>query len=344
MQTWPRFLPDLTTWYPWHSQRGTLPAQWKHSDIGGICRALGAPGWEPVKPWRVELAGIEVRDVRGETERVLEWITPRGTLVSRWTVGPDGDWWQSEYPVKSAGDIAAALLVAQAREYVGPTVPPAPARGEQEMRVIELPQRPWSELFHSFLGWSEGLMIFLEEPDRLQEIATLLETKLAALELSIASAPADIVLCPDNLDAQFISPPDFEAHLAPSYERAAAVMHEQGKRLVVHVGGPIRRLLPGLAASGVDCVEGICGPPQGDASLAEARADSGAMVTWGGLAQDYLLATRSEEEFLGAAREAVRQAAADERAILGVADRVPVEAIPERLATLAEMARSAGAV
>ncbi len=338
MQAWPRFLPDLTTWYPWHSQRGTLPARWKDDDIGGICRDLGAPAWDPVKPWRIELPGIEVHDTRGQAERLLQWGTPRGTLTSRWTLGPDGDWWQSEYPVKSAGDIAAALLVAEARQY---TAQPAPAQREHEVRVTELPQRPWSELFHSFLGWSEGLMIFLEEADRLQEMAMLLETRLAALERSVAAAPGDVVLCPDNLDAQFISPPDFEAHLAASYQRVAAVMHDAGKRVVVHVGGPIRRLLPGLAVAGVDCVEGICGPPQGDASLPEARAESGDVVLWGGLAQDYLLGTRSEEEFLAAAREAVRQAAADHRVILGVADRVPVEALPERLAALAEMAGSA---
>jgi hypothetical protein len=341
MKAWPRFLPDLTLWYPWHRQRGTLPAHWKDHDLAAVCRALGAPAWEPVKPWRAELPGIEVRDDRGGTERILEWRTPRGTLRSRWTLGPDGDWWQSEYPVKSAEDLAAALLVAQARHYVSQPVPQASFPGESPGRVLELPQRPWSELFHSFLGWSEGLMIFLEEPDRLQEMVTLLEASLSALERSLASAPGDLVLCPDNLDAQFISPPDFEAHLAPSYQRTAAIMHQGGKLVVVHVGGPIRRLLPGLAASGIDCVEGICGPPQGDASFPEARAESGSVVLWGGLAQDYLLSTRSEREFLGAAREAVREAAADRRVVLGVADRVPVDALPERLTAFAEMAGSA---
>ena len=40
----------------------------------------------------------------------------------------------------------------------------------------------------------------------------------------------------------------------------------------------------------VDCVQGICGPPQGDSTLAEARGlCNSALGLWGGIAQDFLL-------------------------------------------------------
>jgi hypothetical protein len=329
MNAWPRYLPDLTLWHAWHSTRGTLPDQWKGLDLAGVCRSLGVTPWEPHRPWAIELPGVDVHDVRGAAERVLEWKTPRGSLRSRWTLGPDGDWWQAEYPVKRREDLDAALLVAEARRY---------AARETRAEVAELPQRPWSEIFHSFLGWSEGLMLFLEEPEAIEGIARVLEDKLAELESRLAAGPAQTVLCPDNLDGQFISPPDFDAHMAESYRRVAGVMHGAGKRVVVHVGGPCRRLLPGLAAAGIDCVEGVCGAPQGDASIPEARAAAGPdMALWGGLAQDFLLADRSEAEFQEAARAAMEQAAADPRAVLGVADKVPVGALPARLIGLGEM-------
>jgi hypothetical protein len=278
----------------------------------------------------IELPGIDVRDERGAAERILEWGTPRGTLRSRWTLGPDGDWWQAEYPVKSRDDLAAAIMVAEARHYA---VREAPAE------TVELPQRPWSEIFHSFLGWSEGLMLFIEEPEALGSIVGILEGKLAALESRLAAGAGETVLCPDNLDAQFISPTDFDAHMAESYGRVADTMHGRGKSVVVHVGGPCKRLLPGLAAAGIDCVEGVCGAPQGDAPLPEARAAAGPdMALWGGLAQDYLLAGRTEAEFRSAARAAIDLTAGDPRAILGVADKVPVDALMVRLIALGEMA------
>jgi len=339
MIEWPRFLPDLTLWHAWHSSRGTLPAPWRGLDLPAVCRNLGVRAWAPRKPWRAELPGIDVHDERGASERVLTWATPRGALTSRWTLGPDGDWWQAEYPVKSREDLEAARLVAEARRYVVASGDEPAARPE-EITAIELPQRPWSELFHSFLGWSDGLMLFLEEADALRAIVGTLENKLAGLEQELAALPCEAALLPDNLDGQFISPAAFDEHLAASYARVAGAMHRGGKAVVVHVGGPAARLLPRLAASGIDCVEGVCGAPQGDSPLPEARAAVGpGLVLWGGIAQDLLLPARTDAEFRASADEAFAQAARDPAIVAGVADRVPTEALPDRLIELAAMGR-----
>jgi hypothetical protein len=339
MDHWPKYVPDLTLWHAWHAERGTLPDGWKGLSLPEVCRDLGVPAWKTVKPWRVEMPGIEVSDTRTEVERTLRWRAPSGTLTSRWVLGPDGDWWQSEYPVKSRDDMAAALEVARSRRYVlAPGAADGAAReaSDGDLTAIELPQRPWSELFHAFLGWSEGLMLFLEEPDPLQAVVAALEHSLKALVARVALLPGRIVLSPDNLDGQFISPPAFEENLAASYRATADALHEQRKLLVVHVGGPVRALLPGLAASGIDCVEGICGTPQGDTSLQEARSLCGpAMTLWGGIAQDFLMATHGQDEFEAAVDAVFAEAARDPRAVVGVADRVPVDALPERLRQLA---------
>jgi hypothetical protein len=341
VKAWPRFIPDLTLWHPWHSDRGTLPDRFQGMGLPEICRSLGVPCWQSARPWRVELHGITVREERGATEKTLVWETAAGALTSRWTRGPDGDWWQAEYPVKTPADLKAAREVAEARRYViDPDVMADSRRSTvDDIVAFELPQRPWSELFHAFLGWSEGLMLFLEEPRAVQEIARTLEEKLAGLVDGIAALPGAVILSPDNLDGQFVTPAAFEENLAPSYRRTADALHEHGKRLVVHVGGPVRRLLPGLAGCGVDCVEGVCGAPQGNSTLAEARSLCGPeMELWGGIAQDFLLANRSETEFEEAVAAALSEAANDVKTIAGVADRVPVEALPGRLEKLVRMA------
>jgi hypothetical protein len=210
----------------------------------------------------------------------------------------------------------------------------------QPTRVIELPMRPWSELFHSFLGWSEGLMLFMEEEDALQVIVQTLEQKLAGLEQELAALAPDAALLPDNLDGQFISPAAFEENLAPSYARAVSTFHARGTDVVVHVGGPASRLLAPLAASGVDCVEGVCGAPQGDTPLREARTAAGPGLTlWGGIAQDALLPSCSEADFRAAAADAFARADEDPAVVVGVSDRVPVKADVARLIALARMGR-----
>ena len=207
---------------------------------------------------------------------------------------------------------------------------------------MELPKRPWSEVLNSFIGWSEGLMFLLEEPAAIAGIVALLEEKLAGLVSEMAGQPGDLILSPDNLDGQFVPPGSFQESLAPSYRKSAETLHAGRKRLVVHAGGPVRGLLAGLAGCGVDCVQGISGPPQGDSTLEEAREVCGPkLALWGGIPQDCLLASCTDTEFRTVARAAFALGAADPRVVVGVADHVPADALCERIQALAEMASGA---
>ena len=47
---------------------------------------------------------MKVRTTEQDGQRVVRSQTPAGELVARWTLGPDGDWWQMEYPVKGVAD------------------------------------------------------------------------------------------------------------------------------------------------------------------------------------------------------------------------------------------------
>jgi hypothetical protein len=329
------YLPDLTLWYAWHSGRGTIPAAWRADTLHSICRRMGVPAWRPLRPWAAELPGIAVQTSEAAEEKSVRWKAPSGTLQARWTLGPDGDWWQAEYPVKSAADLVVAFEIVQARAYRL-----EPQRLDTDGHLtLELPMRPYSDLLHNFLGWSEGFMLLFEAPEQIARMLDVLEAKLQGLVRELARLPGEVVHSPDNLDGQFITPPAFEQHLLPSYRTTAETLHAAEKLLSVHVGGMVRGLLPGLSAAGVDAIEGICGAPQSDATIAEARALCGQRVTlWGGVAQDLLHPTTEAGEFEQAARRAVAEVRHDPRAVLGVADKVPTAALPERLVALQRLA------
>ena len=348
------YLLDLTLWYQWHAGRGTLPPEWAGFSMAQVAQALGVTAWLVERPWRVEHHGITVTTQKAEGERVVRYETPAGALTARWSRGPDGDWWQTEYPVKTAEDLPAALAVVAAQAYVLTPSPSQIAHGAAQtgaersalrspqsalITALELPMRPYSDLLHTMLGWGEGLSLLKGEgrPILLEMLARL-EEKLARLTAEIATLPGTVLLAPDNLDGQYISPRVYREHMAESYRRTAEIAHGNDKRLVVHAGGPVRRLLPLLAEAGVDVVEGVAPPPQGDASLADARAAAGPeLILWGGIPQDYLLPARDQGEFEAAVREAARQAASDDRVILGVADRVPVDADLARLRAIPQL-------
>jgi hypothetical protein len=337
-------MPNLTLWYRWQYGKGTLPEPWARFSLPEVARALGMPGagtpvWQTVRPWRVETPGVAAETREGGGKRITAWETPAGTLTTRWTLGPDGDWWQAETLVKDEADLPAAVALARARTYVldrGPLAALQAEVGENGVVALELPRRPYSDLLHDYLGWGEGLFM-LGEP-AVAEILAALEAALADLVAQVVDLPGQIVYCPDNLDGQYISPAAFARHLSESYRRTAEAAQAANKHTLVHAGGPVRHLLAPLAATGVDGVEGVAGPPQSDASLAEARALAGPDLTlWGGISQDLLLETYEQEAFEAAVRQAAREASGDPRTILGVADRVPVDADLERLAAIASL-------
>lgn len=335
----PRYVADLTVWLDWHTGRGTLPAEWQAFTPARIARELGTPLWWPVRPWRLETPGVEVITTERDTERSVRYVTAAGEVTARWSLGPDGDWWQVEYPLKSAADLPAARWLVESRTFV---VDATAWRSEQAeaadevIPAIELPKTPYSDLLHTLLGWSEGLMLLMgDERAAILDLLVVLEARYRSLVDELARLPGALALAADNLDGQFIPPTAFRQHMAESYRLTAEAMHAHGKRLIVHLGGVGRHLLPLLAAAGVDGIEGVAGPPQSDTPLDIAREKAGASVLlWGGIPQDYLLATQPESDFRAAVAEAVRLARADARVLLGVADRVPVAADLRRLRDL----------
>ena len=112
------YLPDLTLWHKWHQGRGTLPEAWRGYSLAQVAEALGVSAWIVEHPWRVEHVGITVASEKVQGERIIRYETSAGTLTARWSLGPDGDWWQTEYPIKTVEDLAAAREVVAARKYV----------------------------------------------------------------------------------------------------------------------------------------------------------------------------------------------------------------------------------
>lgn len=323
----PLYLPNLTLWYSWQTNQGTMPERWAGMTLPQICADLGVPAWDVARSYVLDPGNATIETEEADGKRVNHYRAASGTLVDRWELGPDGDWWQTEYAVKNADDLAILLEIVLERSYRLDTswlVERQNLIGASGLVGMELPRRPFSQVFLEWLGWGDGLMLLWDAPDLIDQILGVLETKIQALVAELAEVEGSIVMSPDNLDAQFISPPFFAQYLAASYRQSAELLHEQNKILLVDTGGPVRKLLKPLADCGVDGVQGVSGPPQCDATLAEARELTGPDFTlWGGIPQDALLADFPVSQFEAVVKQAAVEACETGRAIIGVADRVP---------------------
>jgi hypothetical protein len=330
-------MPDLSLWYEWHSQRGTLPEAQRNGSLSEIASALNCPAWIIHTPWQLEHDGIDVVTEKSETQRVIRYHAKSRVLSEIWSLGPDGDWWQTEYPVKDEDDLDAAEEIVKAMRYRAMSFRP-PDSNPSVIDVIQLPKTPYSDMLHTMLGWTDGLMLMMSEEDRLTELLEMMEEKRNELVRKLAADfSSSIFWAPDNLDGQFISPASFKKHLEPSYQKTCDTLHQRDNFLWVHIGGMSRHLSSLLAGSGVDGLAGISGPPQSDASLAEARKATGPNVTlWGGIPQDYVMPTHDLSVLVESIEAAKAFAETDNRTIIGIADHVPVEADFTRLKEISD--------
>jgi hypothetical protein len=341
---YPLFLPNLTMWYNWHRDRGSLPPRWADYSLLEVARELGCPAWTIVKPWKIDTPGVKIQKKETENKRFISYETGSGTLIEGWTYISGSEWWQTEYPVKTSDDFPAALEYVNARNFVLDSMELQEIHDKADQDLvpgISIPNRPFSFVLGELIGWTSGLIMLKNEQSFFQSVIDLLESKLTKFMEELGQLQGDIFYSPDNLDGQFISPEIFQNYLSKSYRKSAEILHGNNRCLLVHTGGPIRNLLALLAESGVDAVEGVSGPPQSDATLDEARNITGLNFTlWGGIPQNYLMNVYDDEKFEAEVRKAIEEATGDNRMILGVADRVPVEADIDRLVKIKNLLKN----
>lgn len=337
----PLFMPDLGLWFTWHSRRGTLP-QGCGGSPAEIAASLNCPAWTVRTPWKLEYEGVEVTREKSATGRIVRYLTRRGVLTEKWALGPDGDWWQQEYPVKNEEDLDAAEEIVRGMRYrLEPSGSPT-AASPGGIEAIEIPKAPYSDLLHTLLGWSDGLMLLMMEEERFAAMLEVMEETRNGLVRDLAAAfPASLFWAPDNLDGQFVTPAAFGKYLRGSYRTTGELLHPSGGRLWVHIGGMCRHLLAPMGEAGINGVAGVSAPPQSDATLAEARQAMGPTpMLWGGIPQDYVMPMVDRALLRRSIAEARAFARGDGRTIVGVADHVPVDAEWDRIREIADALNS----
>ena len=168
----PLFVPNLTLWHDWHVREKTLPETWKDLGIIDIACELDVPGWLTVAPWTFQ-SKLPIGKTDSEKERTINYHTAKKVLTARWILGPDGDWWQTEYPVKEESDLQLLGEIIEAQSYIFNSQDLIDKKNSMDnggVVAAELPMRPYSYILHHFLGWSEGLMIAMMNPDTVSEL------------------------------------------------------------------------------------------------------------------------------------------------------------------------------
>lgn len=207
-----------------------------------------------------------------------------------------------------------------------------------------------SEVFSPFtqlmerLGYEQGLMALLEEPEKCKAILAQFARGAADLATRQAARGVDAVLISSAFaGGGFISRAMYEEFVLPYEAEVVAAIHRAGTVAYTHTCGAIGDRLELMAATGIDGIDTMDPPPLGDTDLADAKARVGdRLFLKGNIDSVNVLLRGTPEEVRRSALSRIRAAAAGGGYILSSACSVAPRVPPENLQVLYDVAATEG--
>ncbi len=328
----PAWVADLGYWYPAARDRGLLEERYLgpdgydqlHRDLG-VCMYYGRGGATYAGRYdgNVEAATKEEGGVR---ERW--WRTPAGELSDRWEfIDAAHCWAHVEYAVTGVEDLRVLQDLFARMSYE-----PAPenylraaeAIGDDGLPISAVPRGPLAALMTDWAGVVTTCYLIADEPAAVEDTLAIIEQATDPAFEAIAEGPAELLHWCDNLDSNTYTS-YFDRYMRDCYARRLELLHAAGKRVVTHLDGFVRGLLPRLVEVGFDGVESITPGPVGDVEVEELRALCGSeeAVIWGGIPGAMFAPPWNADSMRAHTTRLLDELAPGGRLVVGSADQVP---------------------
>ena len=257
--------------YDWFVQNRPIDWQWLFAQgLGQIVHA------DLVRTERPNVEIVETtQETDGRARRDVRWITDRGEL-HEWYLGE----WQREFLIKTPADYRIMRRALEGTRYSA-TLEPF-RRAEQEIgdRGITVGQLGWTPIRRTpllqvqidFAGPERLAMDLADEVPELMELLELMTELTLAKLREAAKSPARYIKLWENLAVEMIGLRQYQQRLVPLYRQILEILENTDKRLLVHYDGRLRTIADEIAALDIDGIDSFTPPPDGDMSVAEARA------------------------------------------------------------------------
>ena len=191
--------------------------------------------------------------------------------------------WNEEYLFKGPADYAPIEAMIRGRQYV-PNYD-AFRRAEHEageditFRIV-LGYSPLMEIMYTIMGLEQFALEWHERRDDVMRLYAVLTDDRRKIYPLAAEAPTLSIMYCGNISPEVVGLERFEKYILPHLNELGEMLHERGKLLVVHFDANTRLLAPAIAGSQIDVIDSLTPYPNGDMTVAEARAAWPDKVLW----------------------------------------------------------------
>ena len=185
------------------------------------------------------------------------------------------DEWQTKYCLETPKDYRVMTYVVRHTHLL-----PDYASFEEKARqiapygipLVMMGRTPLQSILVDFVGLEKFAYQLVDLHDEMMELYQALLEKLRQRAALIAAGPGRFVSVLENFTADSLGPVRYRQLLLPVYQELFPILQSAGKIVGTHYDGQLSACKKWIAQAPIDLIESLTPPPEGDMSLAEARA------------------------------------------------------------------------
>lgn len=202
--------------------------------------------------------------------------------------------------------------------------------GSRGLCADTIGESPLMDFIEWYAGIENGHLLLCDYPEEIAELfAEIHRVNCQSLTVACEHSPADALYFIENTSTTIISPSQFEEFCQGHLTDYANIAKRYNRRLVFHMCGHIRNILPMLAEIPFTAIEALSSPPIGNTTLAQARAALPDKSFIGGT--NCLTWLNSPEEIIRELEQALAELPHYRGIILGTGGIVPPGCTPQTL-------------
>lgn len=258
---------------PFTTYESKIPADWSDPVIQQMfADGLGVLRFVPT--WETEYENVAISDetvtIGGREMQRQTWRTPVGDLSATWA----GEWHQ-KYFLETADDYRVMTYIVQHTQTRPAYDAFRAAEAALPPHVIAVPRMgrtPLQTILVDYAGLANFAIHLYEYADEVRALYDALLVNFRRLIDIVAGGPGRYVNVLENFTAETLGPRRYAEFLLPVYEETFGTLHAAGKVVGCHYDGQLRAVKDLVAGAPIDLIESLTPPPEGDMTLAEARA------------------------------------------------------------------------
>ncbi len=338
------WVPRLEIWYDYHTQRGSLPEEYRGWSLDEVRRSVAAArsGREGVIAVPRHDGSVEVREEWRGDELTRYWVTPVGTVSERFRQSAYGsdNLMRIEHVIKGLPDYPVVTYIVQ-HTHFEPTYDDFRRYdeeiGDEGFPICVIGDIPFHKILREYIGYNHAYYELQDHRDEVEALAEVLSSTHAQLEQLMLESPADLFVYGVHFDSQMLPPPVFDKYIVPYYQKLSGQFASRGKWLAVHQDADAILLLDSYVEAGIHVADCFACWPMVPCRFEDAVDHwKQSVVIWGGIPSTLLCPMAATEEELDEHLDTVWAKTPEGRVILGIADNVMPEADMARVKKIAE--------